>query len=90
MLRSVPLGFTWRKNRKWLFHDGSGFAFPGRNAFQGKGKGKAANAIFQRGKSLKRYRQKADYDHAVDSLSTDVLVALKDAETIFHWLDNLP
>lgn len=57
------------------------------NAFQGKGK--AANAVFQRGQSLKRHRQRADYENEVVSLSNDIIAAIKDAEMIFYWLDNL-
>ena len=58
------------------------------NAFQRKGI--AAKAIYQRGKSLKYRRQKADYDHHVDRLSVEVDAALEDAKVIFHWLDKLP
>lgn len=57
------------------------------NAFQKKGK--AANAIYQKGKSLKHRRQKADYEHTVDKLSHEVAAALEDANTIFHWLAKL-
>ncbi len=52
-------------------------------------KGKTYAAIYQNGNRLKNARRHSDYEDEIRNLSDSVAAALKDAKTVFYWLEKL-